>query len=656
MMRGFSLGRSRATGVTLRDRALMLTAIRTTFAKGIARWILIFLMSILIVSFGIWGIQDVFRGFGSNEVLAVGDTSVSLATFQHAYNQDVRQISRRVGKPLTPSEARALGLDKQALARIASAASLDEQAKNYGLALSPEKIAAVVLDDPTFKNASGQFDKGYFAQVLRDNGYSEAGFFEEQRKTYLRDQIAEAIAGKVSVPKAMQEAFARYGAEMRSIAYVTLTDAVLGDIGQPGAGALATFYEERKGEFRAPEYRKFTYLSVTPDDLAAKGVITDDDAKADYDARKDRFVTPEKRTVQQISFPTAEEANKAAGLIASGQATFDDIAKRRKISGPDLDLGTVTRSQLLDPVVAEAAFKLTEGTPSGVVAGKLSTVILRVTKIEPEVVTPFETAKEGIKKDIALERAKKDILDLQGKIEDERAGGASLKEIANKLGLQATEILAMDAEGRDAARQPYNLPQQEKLTAAVFASDPGADTDAIDGHEAGLIWYSVDAVTPARDRTLDEAKGDVVAAWTTEEKAKRLKSRADDMLVALKAGRSLQDVAKEGGLEVKEAWSLKRNADAQGLSAAAVNQVFATPLKGFATALSGNDSDRIVFEMNESVVPAFDAKDSAAMALNRQLGQVMHQDLVEQYVKRLQSDLGLKVNQVNVNRALGSEG
>jgi peptidyl-prolyl cis-trans isomerase D len=212
----------------------------------------------------------------------------------------------------------------------------------------------------------------------------------------------------------------------------------------------------------------------------------------------------------------------------------------------------------------------------------------------------------------------------------------------------------MDAQGRDAAGQPYTLPQQQKLSQAVFTGEVGADTDMIDGHDAGVVWYSVDGITPARDRTLDEARGDVVAAWTTEEKAKRLKAKADEALKALEQGKSMEDEAKELGVEAKQAWNLKRNGDTQGLSAAAVNLVFATPVKGYATALSGGGTDRIVFEVTDSTVPPFDPAAPQSQQMAAQLGQLVAQDLLAEYIGRLQNDLGTSINQTNVNRAIGA--
>ncbi len=70
--------------------------------------------------------------------------------------------------------------------------------------------------------------------------------------------------------------------------------------------------------FRAPEYRKITLLSLTPTDLAKPDAVPDADAKTYYEQRKDSFGTPEKREMQRIVFPNAEEAAAAQDRIAKG--------------------------------------------------------------------------------------------------------------------------------------------------------------------------------------------------------------------------------------------------------------------------------------------------------------------------------------------------
>ena len=51
-------------------------------------------MGVLIVSFGIWGIADIFRGFGQSTLAKVGRTEISLNEFRGIYTDRLQQIGR----------------------------------------------------------------------------------------------------------------------------------------------------------------------------------------------------------------------------------------------------------------------------------------------------------------------------------------------------------------------------------------------------------------------------------------------------------------------------------------------------------------------------------------------------------------------------------
>lgn len=633
----------------------MLTSIRTVFAKGIARVILIGLVGLLIVSFGIFGIQDVFRGFRSTEVARIGDTKIPVEVFQRQYNLQLQNLSRQFGQPLTPDQARAFGLDKQVLGRMVTDAALDERTTRYGLQLSLEKVAAMVMEDPTFQAGTGRFNRDYFNAVIRQNGLTEAAFFDQQRKVYQRAQLAEAIGGDVAVSRILREALARYGTETRSIEYFVIGESALPSMPEPDAAKLAAFFEERKAQFGAPEYRKFSYMALAPETVVATTQVTDADARSEYDARLDTYTTPERREVQQIAFPNADEAKAAADRLASKAITFDALVAERKLQASDVSLGLVSKKEMLDPVIADAAFGLALNTPSGVVAGKLTTVILQVTKIEPQSVKAFDEVKDEIKRKLALDRAGRVILDLQGKIEDERAGGASLAEIAPKFGLTVTEVAAVDSTGLDESGASVSLPAAVDLVRGVFASDPGTETTVIDAREAGFIWYEVQGVTPARERTLDEARAAVTAAFVADEKARALRERADALVKELRTGKTLEDAAKSVGTEVKQAWDLRRGQAAQGLSGDAVAAIFTTAVNDFGSAVGASAGERVVFKLTGNAVPAFDPGAEAAKAAERQLASQMGQDVLNQYVLRSQDELGLTINQQLLNQAIGAQ-
>ena len=109
--------------------------------------------------------------------------------------------------------------------------------------------------------------------------------------------------------------------------------------------------------------------------------ITEADIKAAFEAKKDKLGKPEKRLIQQIPFPDLAAANAAYQKIQSG-TDFLAVAKEQGLSDADIDLGTLSRADLADPAIAEAAFALEPNKVSEPVTGKLgSVVLLRVTAI-----------------------------------------------------------------------------------------------------------------------------------------------------------------------------------------------------------------------------------------------------------------------------------
>ena len=199
--------------------------------------------------------------------------------------------------------------------------------------------------------------------------------------------------------------------------------------------------------FRAPEYRKVEVIAVTPEELGRWMEISEADIKAEFDARRSRYVTPERRHVEQIVFPTMQEAEAAEARIKDG-LSFAALAAERGLKDKDFDLGTVSKNEIIDPAVANAAFALKDGEVSAPVQGRFGAVIVTVTKIEPEEGKSLADVTPQIRKEIATDRAKGDVRSLHEKIEDERAGGASLPQIAEKLKLPVVTY-DVDRSGRD---------------------------------------------------------------------------------------------------------------------------------------------------------------------------------------------------------------
>src|SRR6476660_10622055 len=151
----------------------MLRGMRKASSNWLGKTIMAVVMGVLIVSFGVWGIADIFKGFGQSKLATIGSTEISIEAFRQIYNDRLQTLSRQFGRPLTQEQARLFGLDRQVLQQVVAEAALDEEARRMGLVQSEADTVRMVHNDPSFKGLNGQFDAARFAAVIRQFGYSE---------------------------------------------------------------------------------------------------------------------------------------------------------------------------------------------------------------------------------------------------------------------------------------------------------------------------------------------------------------------------------------------------------------------------------------------------------------------------------------------------
>jgi peptidyl-prolyl cis-trans isomerase D len=609
-------------------------------------------MTLLAGSFAVWGINDIFRGFGRAGLAKIGDAEISIDRFKQNYQDRLQQISRELGRPLPADRASALGLDRQVLGEMIAQAGLDQRVHQMGLGLSDADIARRITSDPKLQNTNGQFDRAKFELILRNLGYSEQRFVAEQRQDILRRQILGSVAADLAVPKAWLEALNQFENQQRSIEYIALGPAQAGDIPQPTDEELKKYFDERKILFRAPEYRKIAIVTVTPGELAKWMEVSDDDIKQAYDQRRSSFTTPEQRHVEQIVFPTLADAQTAADRIKNG-AHFSEIASERGLKNQDIDLGTIPKSRIVEPAVADAAFTLQEGEVSAPIQTRFGAALVTVLQIVPETTQPLAEATSQLRSDIALERAKSQVRNLHDKIEDDRAGGSTIEEAAAKLKLPVSTY-EVDRSGRDRdGKSLLNIPHGADVVKAAFASDIGVDNDPIDA-DGGYIWYDVAAIAPARERTLDEVKAEVEHRWHDDEVASRLKTKAADLVGKLNSGEQLAALASADGIKAQTAKNIKRGTANGDISARMTDAVFQTAKDAYGSAVGDDPTQWVVFRVLEVNTPPLDANSRDYERMTQTVQGELSNDLIGQYVARLEDDLGTSVNASVLAQAAGN--
>ena len=631
----------------------MLQSMRASAQGLFGRIVMAVLMGLIILSFAIWGIGDIFRGFGANNLAQVGGVEIGADTYRNAYQAELQNLQRAEHRSITNEEAHQYGLDGQVLSQLVNEAALDDQARRLGLAISDEDIKKTVMNDDNFKGMTGQFDRQAFGAFLRDEGLTEKTYVWQQRSVHLRRQIVDGLTSGVQLPKALLEAIFRFQMETRSVDYIVFPNASTGSLPAPSQKELTQYFESNRQLYATPEFRGLVVVPVTPASIAKPDDVSDADARNRYEeVKNERFGAPEKREVEQILFASEVEANVARAKLDAGK-TFDDLLREKNLTPKDASLGTVARSGLVDKNVADAAFSLKEGEASAPVKAQFGTVILRAGKIVASTVKPYSAVAAEIKREIAQQRAQSEIARLHDAIEDQRTSGKSLTEAAKSAGLEPRLIDAIDATGNDPQGIPVkDLVDGAALLKAVFASDIGVDNDTLRVRGGGYQWFEVTKIDKARDKTFDEAKAEIEKAWREDKAGKLLSAKTAELVKKLDAGETMAAVgAAEGNLAVKHANDVRR-AGSSSLALNVATQIFNVGVHRAGSAAS-ETGGRILFQVVDSAAPAFDPEAAELTNIMADVKRGLDEDVVAQYLAKLESEIGVKLNTKVLSAATG---
>lgn len=175
----------------------MLEGLRVASQNWIGRTIMAIVMGVIVVSFAIWGVGDVFRGMTAQRLARVGSGEITVDAYRNAYQMELRRIQQKLRRAVTNQEARQAGLDQQVLERLVLETALDQKARALGLASSDQTTQQLLAQEKVFQGADGKFDPERFKQIARDAGFSERGFVTEEKAAYIRRMLSDVVIAGV---------------------------------------------------------------------------------------------------------------------------------------------------------------------------------------------------------------------------------------------------------------------------------------------------------------------------------------------------------------------------------------------------------------------------------------------------------------------------
>jgi peptidyl-prolyl cis-trans isomerase D len=626
----------------------MLDALR----RGSTGWIAKLLFGILVLSFAVWGVADVFTGWGRGSLATVGGQEIRMEDFQRAFQNELSQISEQAGQRVTPEQAHAAGLDNRVLAQLIAWAAVETHAKNLDLALSDQALAEALKNDPAFKGPDGKFSHIAFENVLSRLGLSERGFIALRRRDELRQQLTAAIINGVAVPDSMIELVNSWREEKRVAEHFTI-DANKIVVPEPDDAKLKATYDGNKSEFVSPEYRKLALLVLSVDNLKGKMDVSDAETQASFEETKAGYNVPERRRVQQIAFKDKAAATAAKAALAGGKS-FGDVAKEAGAKDADIDLGLITRDRFIDSKIGDAAFSLPKDGVSDVIEGRFATVLLRVTDIQPAVTKTFADVKDQVRDKLAKKKAEAQLQTLLDQVEDARTSGKPLKDIAGDMKLEYIEIPATDRFNKAPDDKPaMTLNDGLEIINAAFESQVGVENEAIELRAGGYTWFDVLEITGKQQKPFDQVKADVKKLAIDTERARLVAELASKLVERADKGDAMAALATEAGApKLDTTLPFTRTTEAQGLPKDAVAKSFTLAKDKAASALTTDSKSRIVFKVT-AITPAPAPTKEQRDRLTKELQGALADETLSEYVIDLQKRLGTHINEAEFKRATG---
>ncbi len=617
-----------------------------TLRKSVTGPFVKLLIGVLILSFAVWGIQDIFGNFKKTVAIEIDDYEVSLDQLVTEYNNQLSVISSQLDKQISLKESLELGIDKIAIENLIRKMVLQIEINKLGIDIPEEFIAAGIIDDENFKT-DGIFNKARYEQLLSYAGYTDESYVRSEINVNKQNQLFNIVGNRTYIPNILLEMIDDYNKTERIIEYVDLPKSKI-SVKTPSERELIEFYEKFKNGYRKSETRDFTALILEPENIKMNIQVTQSQINEYYNNNKDSFTKAEKRELYQFFFDDDIEAENF--FSDSSQLKFNDLILKHSLSKEESYLGSVGQDEILDFEVANAAFDIVEGEFSKPIDGMLGISVLYLQKIDPLKIQTVDEAAEEIKGEIQTQKAIDLVESLYFDIEDNFLNGDSMIEISAKHQLELQDYKKIDINAKNIQNDTIDEIDYPNLIQKIFNSEIG---DFIEVHdtESGYIWVNLNSVNPPYIKAFAEVRKLV----SSDMIKKRKNDLEDEIIKQLEGGlkdNQTQMLVDRYQTEIRKSAPFSRVSPIREFSEDFNDRILSANLNEI---IIGKSEDNILVGKVVEILPNTKNEMDRNLEFINNLDLQLRNDLFEQYLVSLEDNYNVKLYQENIDRLFNTQ-
>ena len=620
----------------------MLTTLRNSSKNSILKIIFGTLLTILIISFGMWGTEDLVGVTQKQSTVAtVGKIDVSAQEFYSLYSRQTEEIRKLLGSSLDIKKSREFGYVDRALSSLINRALFNNEALQLGLSVSDINVRDKILRDDAFKDDLGQFSELVFRQLISESGYTEDSYVEGTRQDLAREQMVETISTSLIIPNIMKNSLSKYNLEERTVDYLTIK-VEEEKFTKPSNEKIREYYEENKSDFMSKEFRSAETLLLDAKEYAKKSTVTDEEIELLYEERKELLVEPAQKYLHQIIVDSKSDVESISKKVNFNN--FTSTAKTMaNLTEDDIDLGWNTKNDLPDEIIA-ATFSLKKGEISKPIESSFGWHILKIIDSKERKEVAYEEVKKQFENELLLEKGKEAVFDLQDELEDLLASGNTFEEISKILEVKMIVADKIDNEGIKQNKEVNNEFQDERILRTIFNQKINEEGNIIDiDKDEGLAISLVTDIIKPRQLTLDESKELVRKKLIFDLKLKNAQDKAEKIKNEISNGKSFKDVANKYKLEIKGVKPFTRVLpDSSELPIPLISKIFDSNLGDINIEKRGNSE--IIIAKTAEILNNLSSDEKEIKEFTKKIKDDLTIDLLAQFSEALRKKYKITIN------------
>ncbi len=544
----------------------MLTAIR----DKVSGWIAVVIVSLLIVSFGLWGVSYYFTQGGAINIAKVNDKTISLQAYQRALFNLRQRMQQLFGDKLTASEDELI--KEQTLGKIIDTEVINQVIENENLQVSDNSVRAAIENLELFQNEETGFDRSLYARSVLSLGMEPAYFEYQMQLDMLSEQLQSALAESTFVLDKEIEHIIGLKNQKRNITYTILSaDSYMEEV-VVSSEDIESYYKEHPQLYKEPEKVKIAYIDLDVSKLAETVQFEEVDLRAYYDANRDKFNVQEQRGVTQLFAKVDEDASdeevekvkaridEIASIVKEGK-TFEEVVELYDEEGKGgvefSEHGLITQGIMGDEI-DKFLFSANEGDISDPIKSKDGFHIVKTGVIKGGPKNTFENVKQQVEAEYKRTQAENQFFeqaDFIAALTYEHPDTLEPAAEATGIDIQETGFFSRNGEQE-------GILAEDKILAASFndeVKNTGNNSEAIELSDVRIVVLRVIEQLPEHLKSLADVSEEVIKDIKTSQTQQKAQELGEEILDKLTTGEELSAIAEQYNVEWTEEENIKRD-------------------------------------------------------------------------------------------------